>query len=103
MLAVTRILTYRVVVGLKVIDVDCPFAVLKGYAWDAVRSVKVVPLVLPWTLSVWLRPPHPSGGRSTTRSMLRLEPRSAWSHWGKALLVLSQYVALSPSLALAVP
>ncbi len=90
MLAVTRTRTYRAVVASKVTVADWPPAASKVCASAAVRSVKSEPLSLLWIFRVWLRAGQPSGRRSTTRSIRRDEPRSAWSHCGRSLLVLSQ-------------
>lgn len=69
---------------------DWPPAASNVYAFAAVRSVKSDPLSLAWIFSVWLRAGQPSGSRRTTRFTRRAEPRSAWSHCGRALLALSQ-------------
>ena len=54
--------------------------------------LNVEPSVLLCTESVCVRAPQDvDGGRSiTTLPRLRFEPRSAWSHCGKALFALSQ-------------
>jgi hypothetical protein len=65
---------------------------LKTYPALAFRVVKVDPLVLPCTVSVWVRVCHAAAGGSLRTAWLTLtaEPRSTWSHCGNALLLLSQ-------------
>ena len=61
------------------------------YVCDATRSLNDDPLVLPCTLSVWVRVPQPEvGSFSTTRLTVSDEPRSTCTHSGKELLTLSQ-------------
>jgi hypothetical protein len=52
--------------------------------------VNDVPLVLPRTVRVWVRDSQFAGSFNTSRDRAFVDPRSAWSHWGKALLLLSQ-------------
>ncbi len=77
---------------------------LNSYPLEATRSVKLVPSVLPWTARVWVRVPQfAAGSFSTTRSVFRAAPRSAWIQCGNALFALSQYVSWLPSPALPGP
>ncbi len=51
---------------------------------EEVMAEKLVPFVLPCTVSVSVRWPQPSGSLSTTWSMLTVLPRSTWPHCGRA-------------------
>ncbi len=85
-LAVIWMRTYRVVVaGMVRVAVG-----LKVWVAEGSRVVKVVPLVLPWTVRVWVRVGQPVGSLSTARLTVAVVPRSIWIHWGKALPVDSQ-------------
>ncbi len=77
-------------VVLKLIVTVLPVAGLNAYPADATMSVNDEPVVLPCTVSVWVRVPQPVGSFSTTRLTPTEAPRSTWSHCGNALLVLSQ-------------
>ena len=69
-----------------------PLAGSKLYDAAPTMSAKLVAVALPCTAMVWVRAPQPDrvGVFSTTLLMLTDEPRSTWSHSGKALFVLSQ-------------
>jgi hypothetical protein len=76
---------------------------LKVTGADALTVVNVTPSVPARTDRVWSRAPHPAGSCRTIRLALCAEPRSTWTHWGKALLALSQWVFWSASAVLADP
>ena len=84
--------TYRAVAAVKSIVTVLPEDGLKAYPALAFRVLKLEPLVLPCTVSVWVRVAHAAAGGSLRMVWLTLtaEPRSTWSHCGKALLLLSQ-------------
>jgi hypothetical protein len=89
---VKLIRTYRAFAAVK--EIVTVFAVvgLKVYVADATSVEKFVPSVLPSTDRVWVRVAHDvdGGSLSTTLLMLFDAPRSACTHCGKALLLLSQ-------------
>jgi hypothetical protein len=69
-----------------------PVAGLKTRPVLPERVLQVELLVLPSTLSVWVRVAQSDGGGSLslTWSIATLLPRSTWTHCGNALLGLSQ-------------
>ena len=71
-------------------DVILKHGAAKVYVADDLTVVKEEPSVLPDRDSVWLRAPQVAGSWRTTRLALCAEPRSTWTHCGKALLALSQ-------------
>jgi hypothetical protein len=62
------------------------------YVAEPTVVAKFVPSVLVWTDSVCVRVAHDASGGSVsvTLPMLYVEPRSTWSHCGKAPFTLSQ-------------
>lgn len=63
---------------------------VNAYPLAATRSVNEVPSALPRTARVWVRDSQAAGSFSTTRESDLADPRSAWSHCGKALFADSQ-------------
>ncbi len=82
--------TYRTVVAAMSIVTEFPVAGLKTYPLEGARSEKLLPLVLPCTERVCVLVSQPVGSFRTSLFVASEEPRSAWIHWGKALLPLSQ-------------
>ena len=76
----------------RLIVTALPVAGLNVYPADGTSVVQLFPSVLPSTDSVWVRVAHEvDGGRSrVTDPTVWAEPRSASSHCGNALSVLSQ-------------
>lgn len=90
MFAVISSRTWRVAAGATVTVTVLLPAGLKVYPAEPTRVLNVDPLVLPCTVSVWVRAPQPAGSLSTSRSTVIVAPRSTWIHCGKALFGLSQ-------------
>lgn len=95
-LAVTCTRMYRTCRAAKPTVTVLPDAGLNTRAAEADRVLKLLPSVLPWTASVWVRASQAAGSFSTTWSTSKRPPRSTLTHCGK-VPGLSQYVCWLPS------